>query len=156
MPDALIVVTGIEETLAKLQRLGKLDTMRAVMLAAAEHVKGVVDKYPPATIANSPQNPTGKWYERGYGPKWRTKDGGVHGRKTSKMLGRQWTVAAIGNFESVVGNNVPYGPYVQDETEQASFHKAHGWKTVQQVAREEADTVTRFIVAEIGRQIEGF
>lgn len=33
--------------------------------------------YPAETIANSPQNPTGRWYERHYGPRWIRKRGDV-------------------------------------------------------------------------------
>lgn len=33
-------------------------------------IYATVEIYPPETIANSPQNPKGRWYERHYGPRW--------------------------------------------------------------------------------------
>jgi len=66
-----------------------------------------------STEANTEQ-PDRRWYERGYGPRWRVKSGAVHGRKTSQMLGGAGPSGRWGD-ERVVGNNVSYAPFVQDE-----------------------------------------
>ena len=143
---------GIDKLLAKLAKLGKTSALRPATQAAALHIKGKVDKYPPSTSANSPDNESGRWYERGYGSKWRRKDGSVNGRKTSETLGRKWTTQIIaGGASAIVGNNVSYGPYVQDEEHQTSFHQARGWKTIQTISREEADTIMRFYRQQIER-----
>jgi hypothetical protein len=34
-----------------------------------------------------------------------------------------------------VGNNVPYGPYVQSKAKQARFHKRRGWMTDEQAVK---------------------
>lgn len=94
-------------------------------------VEGDLKEYPPATVANSPSNQ--RWYQRGYGPKWRTKAGEVHGRQTSERLGASWAheIRQEGySVVGVVGNNTSYLPYVQGE-EQADFHAERGWPTIE-------------------------
>ncbi|MDO8672572.1 MAG: hypothetical protein Q7O66_14245 [Dehalococcoidia bacterium] len=58
--------------------------IKAATLAIALEVQGKVAPYPPATEANSPTHDTGRWYERGYGPKWWVK-----GAQTSKITGQR-------------------------------------------------------------------
>jgi len=56
------------------------------------------------------------------------------------FLGMSWNKsgpATVGNSIMVaVGNIMEYAPLVQDEERQKSFHKAHGWKTIQVVGKE--------------------
>jgi len=150
-----IEIEGLDKAIAKLVKAGKPKVLSAALKAAGLHVKGKVAVYPAATEANSPGNPTGKWYERGYGPRWiRKRAGGIGGSKTSETLGRKWTVDQPDSFSVVIGNNVSYGPYVQDPEKQASFHAAHGWKTTEQVVKEETDAVMDFIRKEIRKALE--
>ena len=148
MTTVTIQIEGLDEVVNKLNTIEQFQGLETVMLAVGTHVKGKIDKYPQSTEANEPRSfvSGGKnsWYERGYGPRWARSDGGIGGRKTSETLGRKWTVNAS-HAQVVIGNNVSYGPFVQDEEEQASFHKRRGWKTVQQVAKEEEPTVRAFI-----------
>ena len=136
-------IEGMEKLEKKLRKVQDKKTVRAALKAAGVHIKGKVDKYPPSSGANSPKG-HGGWYERGFGTKYRRLDGVVTGRKTSETLGRKWTVKQT-RTETRVGNNVSYGPYVQDDDDQASFHKARGWKTIQTVAKEEADEVVKLV-----------
>lgn len=54
----------------------------------------------------------------------------------SETLGRRWTIATKDEgLTAVVGNNVSYGPFVQDEDKQLPFHKITGWPTVQQAKK---------------------
>lgn len=149
MAEVPVTIVGLDKVIDQIDSIKQLEQAAGLMLAIGQHVKGKVDQYPPATEANSPRSfvSGGKntWYERGYGPKWARKDGSIGGRKTSETLGRKWTISMRGGDEVVVGNNVSYGIYVQDEDNQADFHKRRGWKTAQQVAKEEEPTITRFI-----------
>ena len=140
---AQVTIEGMDKLEKKLTKVKDKKTVRAALKAAGVHIKGKVDQYPPASGANA-QKAHGGWYERGFGSKYRRLDGAITGRKTSETLGRKWTVKQTRD-ETVVGNNVSYGPYVQDEDEQAGFHKARGWKTIQTVASEEADEVVKFV-----------
>lgn len=150
-----IKIRGARELMAKLERLNKLKVVVPAIKAATLHVKGKIATYPPATEANSPTNPTGRWYQRGYGPRWARKNGQAGGRKTSETLGRRWTTDyRNGGLTGVVGNNASYGPYVQSEQEQASFHRERGWKTDEDVINSEQDTVERYILRAIDKALE--
>jgi hypothetical protein len=149
---AQIEIEGLDKLLTKLDGLENLQKIKPVLKSGAVHIKGKIAKYPAKTIANSPSNPTGRWYERGFGTKTAT------GRKypTSETLGRKWTVASRDRgLTQVVRNNVSYGPYVQSAEKQAGFHKRRGWKTDQQVAEEESDTVIDNVKNAVDKILEG-
>jgi hypothetical protein len=154
MPDnTTIQIEGLDKIIAKITTLSDLKHLVGAMKASAAHIKGTVDKYPPATSANSSGQK--RWYQRGYGPFWTLKDGTVHSKKTSKMLNRSWTIAQEnGGLTQIVGSNVHYGPFVMDEAKQTWFHKAHGWKTVQTVVKEQTKRVVKFINDEIDKIIK--
>jgi hypothetical protein len=142
---ASIQIHGLKRIMKKVKTLQELRAVKTALKAAALHVKGKVNVYPPASEANRPRK--GGWYERGYGPKWY---GGKGGKKTSQTLGRKWTTAERdGGLTQVIGNNVTYGPFVQDKDRQAWFHKKRGWKTIQDVAKEETKTVLEFVENEL-------
>ena len=155
MPSS-ITIKGLDKLLRKLDNVASLSAAKNALRAGALHIKGKVDTYPPSTIANSPSNPTGRWYERGYGPKWVSKRTGVvSGYETSETLGRRWTTASeAGGLRQVVGNATSYGEVVQSKEKQARFHASRGWKTIEQVVEEESDTVVRFVQAEIDWALE--
>lgn len=149
-------IEGLDKLLRKIKSIEGLAAARVALKAGALHIKGIVDRYPPETSANSPSNVNGRWYERGYGPRWRRKSGGIGGSKTSKTLGRRWTTTSrLSGLQQVVGNNVSYGPYVQDRDKQAGFHAARGWKTIQDVSEEESEVVLNLVRAEIEKALEG-
>lgn len=139
-----IELDGLEEILRNVDSIAKLEGLQAALLAGGEQVKRKVVVYPPQTMANSPDNPTGRWYERTYGPRWRRRDGSVGGSPTSEDLKHSWNVQAIGQTV-VVGTDTTYAPYVHDKEKQAKFHKDRGWKTIQDIGEQEAPTIIRFI-----------
>ena len=145
-------IEGLEPLLRKLDNLEDLKKIKPALKAGAVHVMGAIKPYPPSSIANSPSNPTGRWYKRGFGTITAT------GRKyeTSETLDKKWTVKSRDRgFTQVVGNNVSYGPYVQSAEDQAKIHGERGWKTDQQVAEEEADTVIDFVKDKVDKILEG-
>jgi hypothetical protein len=149
---ATIQVKGIEELLLKFEHIRP--NVVAALKAGAQDIEGIIKTYPPATLSNDPMMK--HWYERGYGPKWHTKSGAIHGRKTSKMLGRKWTIGEKDEgLTWIVGNNVKYGPYVQDKEHQAPVHKRHGWETIQDVAHTEGPRVVELIWKAINKALEG-
>lgn len=101
----------------------------AATQAIALDVQGRIAPYPPATEANSPGNPSGRWYERGYGPRWLRKDGGTGGRKTSQMLGRRWLNRKAGRMSQVVANSATYARWIHAAEDQARWASARGWVT---------------------------
>jgi len=148
MTTITVHIDGIDQVINRITTVEQMRNMQMVFQAIGAHIKGQVNKYPPATEANSPHQfisgGNNTWYQRGYGPKWARKDGSVGGRKTSETLGRRWTVRAESN-QVTIGNNVSYGPFVQDKENQASFHEDRGWKTIQDVAKDEEPIVKAFV-----------
>lgn len=154
MTSLSIEIPGLAEIVKNIEDVSKLQYVNAAMLAGAKHIQGKVNKYPKATTANNPDNPTGRWYERTYGPRWKRKDGSIGGRKTSEDLHGQWTISERAGMEIVVGNKVSYGIYVQDEDYQADFHKKRGWKTIQTVVKDEEATVVKFITDYLDKMLK--
>ena len=149
-------IKGMNKLLRKLDSIEKMRGAKRGLKSGALHVKGKISEYAPSTAANTPGNPTGRWYERGYGPRWSRKDGSWGGRKTSETLSKRWTTAErAGGLQQVLGNNASYAPYVHDAEEQAGFHGDRGWKTDEQVLREEGDEVLQFIQKEVEKELGG-
>ncbi len=153
MPAKVVEIKGMNELLRKLKTVQDLRSAKIGLKAGATHLKGIISKYPASTIANSPSNPSGHWYERGFGSKWiRKRAGGVGGRKTSQTLGRRWTQKSqMMGLQQVIGNNATYAPYVQSAEKQAKVHEMHGWKTDEDVINEEGKTVLNFVKDEVDK-----
>jgi len=121
------LITALKEFPQEVQR-----GLRVAMRVAAEIVRGGIARYPTATSANFPPGPTGySWYERGFGT--RTVTGRAY--PTSKVLGRSWTVKVTSTARTtrgVIGTAVSYVEWVQGR-KQTWFHRARGWKTLEQV-----------------------
>ena len=130
--QARIEVLGLERVLAKFGRFQPViaDAIHAVAL----DTKAMIAKYPPRR-----GNRTGRRLLRGYW--WKVGQGiteipyrrGID--PSSETLGRKWTTNMDRDkLEAKVGNNVRYGPFVQDEDHQLFMHRDNGWLTVQDVA----------------------
>lgn len=123
MSDFTIQISG----LSNWQRALRSDlggAINAALTAVAEEGRDLISPYPPA-----PPRTRDRWYERGYGPRWRRKDGSVGGRKTSETLGRRWTVASKSRTKVALINTASYAGYVHDSQEQAQRMKQIGWRT---------------------------
>lgn len=146
-----IEIKGLDKLKWKMQ--GVMPAVKVGIKAGTLHVKGKVAIYPKATIANDPSQQ--RWYERGWGSKWHLKSGGWHGKKSSEMLGKKWTIEIRNDgLTGVIGNNVSYGPYVQSPDKQASALKKIGWKTTEEVAEEEKETVLNGIKAQVDKALQ--
>jgi len=124
---------GLDELLSKLDAAQRRDVLRSVVGVVAVRAKRMLARYPPSSEANNPANK--RWYERGYGSRYRRNDGRVTGRRTSQTLGRKWAVQMTSATRAVVGNNAAYARYVQgNRQEQAKIHKRRGWVNTGDVA----------------------
>ena len=131
----------------------------------------VMEPYPPETIANSPQNPTGRWYERHYGPRWIRKTAGgdvslitsrkranvfegaglIGGSPTSEQLQLRWNLEkaqAQGDvIEGALENPASYSLVVQGPLEgepgraQSEVMANIGWLSIDEGIGAVADTV---------------
>lgn len=155
-----IKVLGIEETLQRLRSLTDMRAVNAMLLSAALYLKSKVAQYPPRkrlkrravygqTFQSVRQR---KWffaalsngdievpYRRGLSP-------------GSESLGRKWTVYSLSPFTVVVGNNVSYARYVQDQEMQSRYMREVGWQTVQQVVEAEHERITEWLQQEFERK----
>ena len=156
------ITTNAADLIKQFTRLEQFKHLKASLKAAATHVKGKIAKYPDA--GNKPRKgwmSENVWTDKQRRWFWANlKEGNIslpYQRGTSpgsEALGRKWTTAPRNNgMAYVVGNNVSYGPLVQGE-KQARYHAQTGWKTTEQVAAEEAQTVTDYIIDGINRDLE--
>lgn len=148
MPTQII---GDEELRRKLSRLTNLNFMRPVIKAAVTHISGKMAVYPPSGPGNVP-NAQGRWYERGWGQRWRRKDGGMGGRQTSEDLGPSWKGKAVSNTRGVIGNDASYAKYVQGP-EQARVMDEIGWRTTDEIAEQEAEIVLKWVQQAVDREL---
>jgi hypothetical protein len=121
----LVGLDAIERKLGKLQRTV---VEFGAIKAGAEDIKGTMQEYPPAPASSGPP----KGYVRGHG---------MYGRKrTSQVLGKRWFVKTTDNVRGsiafIVGNVSEYAEWVHGDN-QASFHKLHGWRKLETVAKRE-------------------
>jgi len=146
MAGATVRIVGLEELQKKLGADFQA-AVRGASKAIAAEVQGKIAPYPPATGANRPGGPGSRWYERGYGPRWRRKDGSLAGRKTSETLGRRWAIERRGGTGAVLGNIASYAPYVHSHEERADIHKKRGWISDQEAVQavERAGTIERIV-----------
>lgn len=135
-----ITVKGLNQVLAKINRIKSPAVRKRVLSAGAFQAQELIAVYPKSTIANSPANPTGRWYERGFGT--RTATGKAYA--TSETLGRRWTTRVTAN-QAVVGNNASYARFVQGD-KQAALHKRRGWVSTRDVA-EKPENVRKIVRA---------
>jgi len=127
-------------------------SIQRVLGRVGQHVKVKMAVYPPQGEWKTPKQFPGRWYQRGFGPRWARKDGSIGGANTSENLQHQWKVQ-LAPRTVTIENEVSYAAYVQDADEQADFHKAHGWQTDQDVIDELERN--RYVEHTIGREIQG-
>lgn len=153
MSPVNVQIRGLDRLVRKMDKLAQLESVKAGLKAGALHLKGAIAEYPPSSEANQPSQQ--RWYERGFGPKWRVRSGAIHSRHSSETLGRKWTVkGSNSNLTWRIGNNVSYGIYVQSAERQVWFHKKRGWKTDERVVKDESKTVNEFVAQYVRKALE--
>lgn len=151
MSDLTVTVEGLAALQAKLNRVANVGAvLRTPFVQTASDIRTHMKEYPPASEANMPR-PGHTYYKRGYGPIYvRKRDGGMTGRKTSQMLNRSWTTQNVfteNSAQVTIGTRVSYARYVHWGPKQARFHKARGWRTVQDAARKYAPLLVKRVEA---------
>jgi len=103
---ASIDIDGLDKIFAKLDRVAAFDKLEAPMQRGVYRLQAYMQDYPAAP-------PLSRYIRTGtLGRRWTTKIE----RKNDGLVGK-------------VGNNVPYGPYVQSDRFQTRFHRRTGWRT---------------------------
>jgi hypothetical protein len=117
---------------------------KAITVGVAAALQNELAPYPPAPAASGK-----RWYERGYGTKYRRKDGSITGRKTSQMLGRSWSIASPSAIKAVLMNRASYSALVHASEDQTRRHASTGWQTEETAA---ANLERSGVVVEIAEQ----
>lgn len=129
-----IELRGVDALLKKLDKAAAMETLRPPMQRSLHRVQRGMADYPPQRQGSS--------YRR------------------TGTLGRKWTSArpvitsSRDGITGRVGNNTPYGPFVQSAMFQARVHRGR-WQTDERVLREALPAITRDFQGAIDRALEG-
>ena len=149
-----IKIEGLDRAMRKLTALENREYVKGTMQACVLLAKNHIAVYPPATEANSPSRK--RWYERGFGTRYRRKDGTIGGRRTSETLGRKWaTEVTDKGLVGKIGNNASYARFVHDADKQARFHAARRWRTDKDTFAAVEPKIQRIWQAAIAKVMEG-
>ena len=141
-------ITGDAELRRKLAKLKDLRSVVPAVTEAAIYVKGQIAQYPSPTFRNMPPVP---YYIRGRG----TQVSANRNLGNSEDLGQKWTIKGMkGGLQQIIGNIVSYGPKVQGPNQQPLF-KQIGWKTTDEVMKNEDEKVLKQIKARVDIILRG-
>jgi hypothetical protein len=137
--DSLMPYSIRIEGLEQVHNLLTRDFRRAVRAATdaiAQELEDVMSPYPPQTIANSPENPTMRWYERGYGPRWWVTGGaliaGGKGARTESTGAFEYLLKRAARERKRQARGLAYRSISADSVSaQARKGRIHGRKTSQ-------------------------
>lgn len=149
----VVKVEGLEELLKRLDKSRMETVAKRVVSRLAEMIKAEAIPYPPEGPWNRPGGPGSRWYQRHFGPRWMVKSGAIHGRDTSEQMQKRWLVNVKDSWRAYIGNTAKYSDYVMG-TQQAAFHAQHGWRKLEDIARQVVDANMRNVAREeIDREI---
>lgn len=147
-------IEGLQELLKRMRRLKALKPVTAALKLTGAHVMGSLQKYPRRNYVMRQRFKTDKQrrfffyalrkglievpYRRGQSP-------------GSKNLKQQWRLTKENPLRVVVENQTLYGHWVQSAKHQTLFHRASGWPTDAEAARNARPVLQR----EIKRAING-
>jgi len=124
MPASVARIEGLDKVLKKLDKVAGVN-YNVPMNQALQHLQRRIAKYPP--------KPSHSTYRR------------------TGTLGRKWTIKVENNGrQGEIGNNTPYAIYVQGPRRR-EFHKAAGWKSIDEIADSEAGAVIGYFEDEYKR-----
>lgn len=147
-----IAITGLDRVIAKLGRVATLDILEAPMERSLLKIEEKMKTYPPPPTSGQWAANTTPRQKRAFFALLRA--GRIKGTR-SGTLGRRWTHAITktnDGMEGRVGNNVPYGPWVQSQRFQARFHQGR-WPTDEQVMQELRPGIVRDFEETIRKEI---
>lgn len=159
MSDALKITPSIKEIFA---RIGKVindpDSRRRVLIRAVLELKDLAAGYPQAGPWNSDPGTRGdhRWYQRGFGTRYKRKDGTTGGKNTSQKLQKSWQVEVqrLNEFSASAFTEVTYAPLLFDPNQKVHWAEGHGWQDLDQIEKDYAPRFEKMVLEEIDNQIE--
>lgn len=152
-----VELKGVKEVEEVLEEAGSLRPFKSGLKAGAFYLKGKFAVYPPVNRRSQPfvsdKQRRGFFYHLKQGnievPYRRGMSPG------SEKHGQSWTVQdRQGGLQQVIGSDTSYGPLLQDQGRQTGYHKAGGWKTVQETVKVELKNVIAIINKAIDQAIK--
>lgn len=144
-------IEGVHEARSLMERLQRMEGMRKGLRVAAHHLKGKMDDYPPRrSITRREAYGTTFFSERQRRAFFALLREGVvmapYRRRGAGGLAGKWSIVERrGGLVQQIGNNASYARYVVDRDRQARMMRLIGWKTAQEVAEREWNTVLRIV-----------
>lgn len=147
-----IEIKGLEALREKLRALASGKYLDGVLRAAQRRLLNELGQYPPPSAANRPKPAPGRWYERGYGPRW-ARRGGAGGVPTSEKLGSSW-VGRVSGEGLVIANRASYAPIVMGARRQSGLHRRRGWRRVDEIAAAEGGRIEADLVKAVNEVLK--
>lgn len=145
------------------QRAARMQGAKTGLAAAAVHLQGQFARYPRRRTISagevwSRDATKRKRQIRGFFAKLKKGLIEVPYRRGmspgSRKLGQSWTTqASNGGFTQTVGTRAPYAPLVHSARKQTRFHKVTGWKTDEQIVKEQAPNLVRIVAQHIEQDV---
>lgn len=156
MTDVDITFKGDVDFKRMMREVGSLKPFKTGLKAGAIHLKGRVSIYP--RVSRRKQPFVSDKQRRGFF--YHLKQGNIEvpykrgSSPGSERHSQSWTTRGRKNdFEQVIGSDTSYGPLLQEEKKQTSYHKGTGWKTTKQVTRSEQAEVNKIILVTMNKAI---
>ena len=132
------------------------ESRKRILEQAGKALKLLVEIYPaPGPWNREPgTRGDGRWYERGYGSRWRRANGTLGGANTSEQLNRSWMVKNDNDKSTSVYTGVSYAPYLFDPEKRVSWARGHGWLDINETAEEFDESFEKIITVEIEKELE--
>ena len=151
------MTTSFKEILKDITAIVSDPAMRQRILdKAGKALAALVSAYPPEGPWNKYPGTrgNGRWYERGYGSRWKRKDGSIGGSPTSQKLNKSWGVEKRDEFTASVFTNVTYAPFLFDPDRRVSWANGHGWKDLDEFENGFAPIFEEIVIKEIDGKID--
>ena len=124
----------------------------------AKRLKEILADYPPEGAWNRPPGTRGdnRWYERGYGSRWKRKDGTIGGINNSQQFNKSWR----DNIEPEKGTaevytEVTYAPFLMVREQRVNWASAHGWRTTDNIIDEFVPEFEQIVLDVIDENVKG-
>lgn len=157
MAKTLTITPTLAEMTKSIQDVIDNPEMRnRIFIRAVVELKDRASVYPPEGAWNREPGTRGDniWYQRLYGPRWRSKKG-LGGRNTSERFQHSWKteVQRQDTFTAGAFTEVTYAPYLLDPVRKVSWADEHGWSDLDTIKADYQPRFVAMILEEIDKAI---
>lgn len=137
-------LSELQQYLRKMEATADLDFVKGALRVEAGAIQKEAGEYPRLKARRRTASGIQKWYERGYGPRWSTRSGGVGGTRTSERLRNRWSIKTERNGVRI-RNRASYAEFVHGE-KQNRVHGQTGWKRIKEVVEDHLPGIQKRII----------